>query len=452
MPELVRIGICSTYAPRACGLATFAADLEIALHQTDRVADVSIIAMVDPDGATDLLTAPIIAEINEADPLSYVAAARRANVECDVVIVQHEFGIFGGEDGESVLEFLGALRVPSILTLHTVLSAFSPRQASLLRLACSLVNEVTVFTPTACEFLVRQRIVDAAKIRVVPHGAPSALYEANPNTARNRLGLVDRFVVSTFGLVSPGKGLELAIEAMSNVVAVVPTAVLVIAGRTHPGENRRHGERYRSSLVALVDRLELAAHVEFLDSFLPVDAVADVLAATDVFVTPYINPEQIVSGALTFAVASGCPVVSTDYRYARDLLASGAGVVVESRRPDEFAAAILSYATDESLRAAARTEASRIGEEMRWTAVGRQLANLAEALLGRSRSTEPSLHIVGVDRERSVSAVHRATARRPQVRPPVSDVSRLGLLGFISAATIVAALDPFPTSGLRIAR
>ncbi len=415
MPEPVRIGICSTYAPRACGLATFAADLEHALHLTDRVADVSIIAMVEPDFAGGALTSPVIAEINEADPLSYGAAARRANVACDVVIVQHEFGIFGGENGEFVLEFLGALRVPSILTLHTVLSAFSPRQASLLRSACSLVNEVTVFTPTAAEFLVRQRITEATKIRVVPHGAPTALYEANPNMARTRLGLVDQFVVSTFGLVSPGKGLELAIEAMSNVVAVVPAAVLVIAGRTHPGENRRHGEQYRSSLVALVDRLGLAAHVQFLDSFLPVDAVADVLAATDVFVTPYINPEQIVSGALTFAVASGCPVVSTDYRYACDLLASGAGIVVESRQPDDFADAILSYATDDSLRAAARSEASRIGEGMHWPAVGRQLSDLAEVLLGRSRPTEPSLHIVGVDRARFVSVGRRAGTRRALV-------------------------------------
>ena len=168
MPEPVRIGICSTYAPRACGLATFAADLENSLRLTMNVGDVSIIAMVDSEQGTDEPRMPVIAEIAETDANSYTVAARRANATCDVVIVQHEFGIFGGSDGELVLEFLRALTVPSILTLHTVLSAFSPRQASLLRTASTLADRVTVFTRTARDLLVRQRIVDEAKIDIVP--------------------------------------------------------------------------------------------------------------------------------------------------------------------------------------------------------------------------------------------------------------------------------------------
>ncbi len=417
MPEPLRIGICSTYAPRACGLATFAADLENSLHLSANVDDVSIIAMVDSDQAIDGPLSPVIAEIAEADAHSYAVAARRANDLCDVVIVQHEFGIFGGTDGELVLEFLRALTLPSILTLHTVLSTFSPRQVSSLRSASAMADAVTVFTPTALDLLVRQRIVDEAKIHIVPHGAPSALFCAKPVEARGRLDLTDRFVVSTFGLVSPGKGLELAIEAMREVADVVPSAVLVIAGRTHPGESRRNGEHYRSSLIAQVDRLDLGEHVRFIDSFLPVDAVADVLASTDVFVTPYINAEQIVSGALTFAVAAGCPVVSSDYLYARDLLSSGSGTVVEGRRPAAFARAILAYATDDAFRAAARSEASRIGAGMHWAAVGQQVADLADVLRTRS-TTEAPFHVVGIERARSALVGRRSVTRKPLVSLP----------------------------------
>ena len=416
MTEPVRIGICSTYAPRACGLATFAADLENALRLTGE-AEVSMIAMVDvacPDG----VSFPVIAEIVENDPHSYVAAARRANSACDVVIVQHEFGIFGGEEGELVLRFLEALSVPTVLTLHTVLSAFSPKQARLLRSACDVVDVVTVFTPTASELLVRQHIVHAAKVRVVPHGAPAALYEAVGSEARSRLGLEERFVVSTFGLVSPGKGLELAIDAMSEVVAVVPSAVLMIAGRTHPGENRRNGERYRSSLVDQVHRLGLDDHVRFIDSFLAVETVADVLASTDVFVTPYVNLEQIVSGALTFAIASGCPVVSTGYLYARDLLSSGAGTVVESRSPERFAEAIVRYATDDTARASAAAEAARLGSEMRWTAVGLQMAHIADALRGRVASSIP--RVINIDRGRAPLAAVKGHTTRPFVASPIA--------------------------------
>ncbi len=422
MPEPVRIGICSTYAPRACGLATFAADLESSLRLTANAGDVSIIAMVDSEQVCDEPLAPLIAEIVEADAHSYAVAARRANATCDVVVVQHEFGIFGGTDGELVLEFLRSLTIPYILTLHTVLSTFSPGQAALLRSASARAAAVTVFTPTARDLVVGQRIVDEAKIHIVPHGAPSALFGAKPDEARSRLELVDRFVISTFGLVSPGKGLELAIDAMHSVADAVPSAVLVIAGRTHPGESRRNGEQYRTSLLAQVDRLGLGQHVRFIDSFLPVDAVADVLAATDVFVTPYVNVEQIVSGALTFAVASGCPVVSTDYLYARDLLASGAGTVVEARGPATFARAILAYATDDAFRAAARSEASRIGAGMHWAAVGQQVADLADRLRTPS-TTGVSSHVVGIERARSASFGRRSVTRRPLASLPASSPS-----------------------------
>ena len=444
MHEPIRIGICSTYAPRACGLATFAADLENALRLTGQETEVAIIAMLDAERKGTVCAPPVIAEIDEAVAASYVAAARRVNAACDVVIVQHEFGIFGGVDGELILEFLGALKVPAVLTLHTVLPSFSAHQAEVLRAAAMLVRTVTVFTATARDLLVCQDIVDETKIRIVPHGAPSALYDVSADEARARLDLTDRFVISTFGLVSPGKGLELAIDSMPPVVAAVPSAMLVIAGRTHPGETRRNGELYRDALVAQVERLGLGEHVRFIDSFLPVDAIADVLASTDVFVTPYVNPEQIVSGALTFAVASGCPVVSTSYLYARDLLASGAGTIVESRSPEAFATAIIRYATDPGVRGQARAESTRIGNEMHWSAVGLQLAALADGLLARRSPNEPALRVVGTDSARML-----ATSRRHALRPTGTLRASLRPAMVRESAFPPAASRPLPFTHLR---
>ena len=359
----------------------------------------------------------LVATIGENDPEAYRRAARLANTECDIMVVQHEFGIYGGEDGSYVLEFLAELEIPVVLTLHTVLPAFSEGQTRVLRSACEMADEVTVFTPMARKLLAQQQIVFAKKVRIVPHGAPDALFGVASSSDRTGPGDRDRdrdrYVIATFGLVSPGKGLELAIEALPLVVAAVPQALLVIAGQTHPGVRRREGEHYRESLVARIEALGLSDHVRFVNEFLPVEAIADLLACTDVFVTPYVNPDQIVSGALTFALAAGCPVVSTDYQYARDQLGSGAGVIVSSRRPEEFARALLSFALDPEATAKARLVSLEVGAATRWTAVGRQAAEMFHNLvriqeLSDSRGSARRRHHHGRPTPRPIGVATRA--------------------------------------------
>ena len=414
-PPGMQVGICSTYA-RACGLATFAADLEAALLVAPGIGAVRMIVMTDapdsaisdrhqgqsvttvrpkalpdirrreklrahsnfPDGRGDQpkFGPEIAATIRVEEPATYEAAARAANELCDAVIVQHEFGIYGGPDGEDVLKFMGALKVPVLLTLHTVLPAFTSHQANVLRAACSLADIVTVFTPTALKLLEEQRIVSAPKVRIVPHGAPAELFERDRDTARKVLGLADEFVMSTFGLVSPGKGLELAIDAFAQVVKQIPAAKFIIAGRTHPGVVRRDGESYRASLRRLVELHGIADNVRMIDEFLPIDGIADLLAASDLFVTPYINPDQIVSGALTFALASGVPVVSTPYRYAIDQLSGGAGTIVHDRSASDVADAIMTFALSPEARLRARQHAQAIGSTMQWSSVGALMATL----------------------------------------------------------------------------
>jgi glycosyltransferase involved in cell wall biosynthesis len=385
MNHPLRVGVLSTYAPRACGLATFAADLESALDASPAVRQVDILRMQNeypPDqkllefatGAT-----PVLIDVCENDIDSYREAADSANTNCDVVILQHEFGIFGGSDGRYALYFSERLRVPLIVTLHTVLPRFSSGQLAVLEAICAQAEFVTVFTNVAKELLLDQHIVAASKIRIVPHGAPDVLYGGDRDTARAEFELENRFVISSFGLVSPGKGLELAIEALPQVLPLVPNALLIIAGRTHPGAHRNEGEAYRGRLADRIGALGLEQNVRFIDEFLSAGAIGSLLAATDVFVTPYINLDQIVSGVLTFALAAGCPVVSTDFRYAREQLAGGAGVIVQTREPEEFADGVLKYALDPEAMEHARRASLEVGAAMHWSSIGADMVLLCQA-------------------------------------------------------------------------
>ena len=220
-----------------------------------------------------------------------------------------------------------------VLTLHTVLSAPSVRQAETLRALCDLATLVCVFTETARRMILDARLVPPERVRVVPHGGPTELLP-RPAARRQRTAPrpdaigADRRVLATFGLISPGKGIEMAIAAMPAIVARHPHALYVIAGQTHPEVAKLHGEEYRISLERLARDLGLDDHVVFDDRFLELEDLSSMLAATTIYLTPYRSREQIVSGALTFAIVAGCPTVSTPYFYAEDLLASGAGVLV----------------------------------------------------------------------------------------------------------------------------
>ena len=376
----MHVAILGTYPPTRCGIATFTADVEQSLREL--ATKVTIIG-VDPD---DVAEGPFV---HRLDPSSYAKAASWANnSDVDVVLVQHEFGVYGGADGEMLLRFTGALRVPYVVTFHTVLSPFQPNQSIVMEALCALAAAVTVFTPTARNMLVEQEICPATLIQIVPHGAPIELYDpVDEIDARTSFGLPSTGpIISTFGLLSAGKGIEVAIRALAKVVIDDPDTRYVIAGRTHPEVVRKEGEHYRDSLRQLVSELGLEESVVFLDRFLSVEDLARLLAITDVFCTPYHGEGQIVSGALTFALAAGCPVVSTPYRYASDVLADGAGLLVEFNDCDGMAAAISKLVEDGPARAAALAAAQRYASGASWPAVGQTLRTVLSQALSRVRS------------------------------------------------------------------
>ena len=393
----MRTAIFSTYPPRACGIGTFSSDVRASLLGVKGIEDVSCVVVVDEPSSPQ--HPEILATVSQGVRGDYVRAARLlGRLDIDVVLLQHEYGIFGGPDGEYVLSFAQELAQPLVVTLHTVLSEPTPHQLRVLTELCKQAERVILMTETAKRLLVQIEACPVHKIRVVPHGAPVQLGQRRAEHGAGRRPfyltpmpggfeqLQSRFLLSTFGLLSPGKGLETAIAALPSIIERHPEVLYLIAGRTHPQVTRREGEQYRLMLERRVVDLGLGDHVEFDDRFLSVDELADLLAATDVFVTPYRNREQIASGALTFAIAAGCAAISTPYWYAEDVLASGAGRLVPFGDAQALADAVCEYVEQPEALEAARGEARRIGEGLAWPSVAEAIAAvLHEAAVGAPR-------------------------------------------------------------------
>ena len=375
-----RAVIVSTFLPRRCGLATFTSDLRGALASAGWSVDV---CAIDRDG---LSYGPEVVEIVRHDsPGDYRRAARAlAQSGVDIVVFEHEYGIFGGADGAYVLHMARELRrlgVPYVVTLHTVLDTPTRGQAATLRALCHGAARVTVFTDSARQLAAATGVADPARLVIMPHGAPSVLREPiDPQALAGDLdSLGDGPVLSTFGLLSAGKGLETVIEALPAVVAENPDVRYVIAGATHPDVIRNEGESYRERIIERANALGVGHNVRFVDAFLTDAELAALLARTDIYVTPYLSMQQACSGTLTFALAAGVPTVSTAYRYAVDMLTKGeapAGVLTPVGNAQSMATAIGGLLRDREHLERLRKAADAIGAQLTWPSVGQQFAQL----------------------------------------------------------------------------
>jgi len=411
----VRTAIVSTFPPRACGVGAFAADLRGALLGAGTREAADLVAVVHEPSSPQ--RRGVLATIAQSVRGDYVRTARMlGRLDVDVVLLQHEYGIFGGRDGEYVLSFARELAQPLVVTLHTVLSEPTPHQAEVLTELCSEAELVIVMTHTALRLLVDSGACPEEKVRVVPHGAPARLIaraaSARADTSRRGTDSGEGFRLSTFGLISSGKGIETVIEALPAIVERYPDLVYTIAGRTHPDVERREGERYRLMLEQRAFELGLGTHVVFDDRFLSVDELSLLLGQTDVFLTPYASREQIASGALTFALAAGCAVVSTPYWYAKDMLASGAGQLVPFHDPAAIAAAVCDYLDHPAALAAAQAEARRVGTTLAWPAV----AEATASVLAEASALAPRRRPAGI------AELHLTSLRTDHLRTLVDDV------------------------------
>jgi glycosyltransferase involved in cell wall biosynthesis len=417
----LRSAFVGTYPPRQCGIATFTYDLAAAVRSAGPAPERRATWERPGHGGRATITTDIVAiDYEERDfpnevrhvldpdrPSDYLRVADRLNrAEYDVVSLQHEFGIYGGDDGERVLDLLDQLEIPVIVTLHTVLRRPSDHQRRVLQKIVRGAARVVVLSHASASTLASVYDVDPAIIQMIPHGVPDLPF-VDPETVKPLVGLAGRPTVLSFGLLGPGKGYELAIRAMSTVIDQSPAASYVILGATHPELRKREGEAYRESLKALVGKLELEEHVRFVDAFVDLPTLGRWMQAADVFVTPYPGVEQAVSGTLAYALGTGKALVSTPYAYAEELLGEGRGRLVPFGDSKALGAEIGDFLTDGPRRDEARRRAYAYGRRMTWQTVGRQYLGLFARIAtgageaGQRADLGSGLVVAPFDRERT---------------------------------------------------
>ncbi|NOW46479.1 glycosyltransferase involved in cell wall biosynthesis [Novosphingobium sp. SG751A] len=351
--------------PRRCGIATFTTDLELAVRHLDDVAQTAIIAMCDPGGQY-AFPPHVRWSIAQEDAGGYLAAADFIHEQgFDVVSLQHEFGIYGGEAGDYILGLIAALRIPLVTTLHTVLDRPSDAQRKVTMALLAASARVVVMAQKGRSILIDIYGADPQKILVIPHGIPD-MPLIIPQQAKEKLGFSGHRIILTFGLISPNKGIETMIEAMPAVLAAAPDTVYVVMGATHPTLLREAGEAYRESLIALVHKLGLDGHVVFLNRFVDRPELLQHIAMCDVYVTPYLVETQMTSGTLAYSHGLGRPVVSTPYWHALELLTDGSGALVPFGDTAALGAVVADLLTDEASRLAMGRRAYVASRTMTW--------------------------------------------------------------------------------------
>lgn len=373
----IQLGFVSSYPPTLCGLATFASALRSALVGQAGPTAGPVVQVIE---APQAVRAPeVVVQVTPGDLGSLSAAAAELN-RCDAAVLQHEYGIYGGRDGDEVLLLLEQLRVPAIVVLHTVLTEPTANQKRVLEAVCSMADAVVTMTATARDRVAAGYRVDMARVVVIPHGASDV---AGTSSARVTRATGDPFTVLTWGLLGPGKGIEWAIEAMALLGDVQPAPHYVIAGQTHPKVLQYEGEAYRGRLEDQVARLGLQQTVRFDRRYRDTASLGRLVQSADLVLLPYDSTQQVTSGVLIEAVAAGKPVIATRFPHAVELLGAGAGLVVDHRDPAAIAHALRTIITRRDVADRMADAAAHTAPELRWSVVAEKYTRLARQLVAQ---------------------------------------------------------------------
>ena len=396
----------TTYPPRGCGIGTFARDLARALLIGGHVSRNHIVA-IENRGVSEQYQygTGVWFTMNQFNLKSYhTAASILNNSDVDVVSLQHEYGIFGGEWGEYAVDLCRSLNIPIVTTFHTVLPDPSDKARIVLSDIANMSHTVVVTIESARRLLEELYGVDGRKIRVIPHGA--ALPErGRVENAKKQLGLGNRTVLATYGLLNPGKGLEYAINALHSLLGKHKNLMLLIVGQTHPEVQRREREKYREKLTSLVEQLGLTDNVRFVNRYLRDDELSLYIQSTDIYLAPYLGQGQVSSGTITLALAHGKPVVSTPTIFAKEILSQDRGLFCRFADAKSIAECIDQILRNNRLRRRLERNALAFGKSVEWTTVAERYGRIFESITqGCSTSHSKSSSIGAVARQQAVSA------------------------------------------------
>lgn len=368
----MNIAFLSTYPPRGCGLATFTQNLVMHLSKIKSTSRSRVIAVSDESLPYD---DRVMLELKQHDRRSYAKTAMKLNSsEIELLVIEHEYGIYGGEWGEYVLDLVNTLQIPFVTTLHTVLPVPNEKQWHILNMLGQKGQKIITMAPNTVDILENVYDIDPAKIEVINHGVPYM-----PMKSREKLKaeswLENRFIISTFGLLGPGKGLEYGVEAIAKLAKTHKDVLYYILGQTHPTIKKVSGEQYRESLETMVEELGIENNVRFVNKYLTEEEIVRYLKLSDIYLTPYLGKDQAVSGTLAYAFGYGRVIVSTPYSYAQEMLSQGRGLLAKFRDSESIANCI-QYVLDhpEEKRQMERMTLET-GKTMMWQSVAEQYKN-----------------------------------------------------------------------------
>jgi glycosyltransferase involved in cell wall biosynthesis len=378
-----------TSLPRECGIATFTQDLLDEFTQIKGFNKPRVIAVNNNESYN--YKEQVMMQIDQHNLSDYNEAADHLNsTGVDLLVIQHEFGIYGGESGEYLISFVERLRIPYMVIFHTVLTKPSAKQRFIMNRLAELSVKVVTMAQSTMSDLITIYDIDADKIAFIHHGVPYVETKSR-SELKEQYSFAGRKIISTFGFLSPGKGIEFGIQAMRGVVAQHPDSLYIIWGKTHPVVKQEKGEEYRQKLTDLVKELELTNNVLFVDKLLTQEEVIQSLVMSDIYMTPYLGKDQAVSGTLAYGVGYGRVIVSTPYRYAQEMLAEGRGLLADFRDASSLEACILQLLGDPVLVKEMEAHTSALGRTMMWGEIAKTYAAIIEESIAISALSKRSV-------------------------------------------------------------
>lgn len=382
----LRVIYISSYIPRECGIATFTKDLTNSINVLNPHFLAELVVVDPPDKKYDYPW-EVKFRFSQEEWESYKAAADYINQSsADLVCLQHEYGLFGEKRGAMIVPLLRMIKKPIVTTLHTVLPIEKEEFPEIIQDISDLSEAVVVMIQATADRLITKYHVSDSKVVVIPHGVPDVAYLNCPKW-RGRFKLRNKTVISTFGLINQHKGIEYMIRAMPQIIKKVPDAMYIVLGQTHPVVVRYDGEKYRRYLTGLVKELNIQNHVRFENRFLTLEELVMYLQTSDIYITPYLYPEQVSSGTLSYAVGAGLPCISTPYTYAKEVLSEGRGVVINYRNPKEIADTVIKLAHNVEYKNKIKQSAYAYGRKMTWDSVALKYLDLFSSVINEVKST-----------------------------------------------------------------